>query len=173
MNLQLLLPFHSRLGRKIGHLFKSLEKLWTAIGVPAVIEGIHSNKDVARSQHLCPRQRKRQKDRIPSRNVGDWNSLLHLIAAAPLWNRDIIRKRGPAKHPQIDRCNAVIRNSGSLRHLPGGLQFPTVPLPIRKGECAHLEPYTLGDRQDCGGVETSTQEHDRLLRLHKNPPYQC
>ena len=51
---QSLPPFHSGLGSQICHCLIGGNVLWTAIGIPAVIQGIYTDEDVLGIQCLRP-----------------------------------------------------------------------------------------------------------------------
>src|SRR5438309_1409490 len=62
-NLDLLPAFDCGLGGEVRHTLVSFDVFGSAIGISAVINCIHANKDVAGFKHLSPGQRKREKNR--------------------------------------------------------------------------------------------------------------
>ena len=52
-------------------LLERRDVLGPAVGIARVVERVHADEDVAAREHLGPRQRERQEDRVARRHVCD------------------------------------------------------------------------------------------------------
>src|SRR5437764_39122 len=70
VDLEVLTAFDSGLGCEVGHPCERFYELRTAVGISAVIEGVHPYENVAASENFGPSQSERQEDRVANRDGG-------------------------------------------------------------------------------------------------------
>src|SRR5260221_7876730 len=58
VDLQMLTAFHARLGGKVGHSLVGGDEFRTTVGISAVVQGVHADKDILGPQRLGPAERK-------------------------------------------------------------------------------------------------------------------
>ena len=132
MDLDARAAFDRSFSGEVGHALECLDVFGTAIGVPGVIERVHSDEDVARFKRLCPRQSVRQKDRVARGNVGDGNCSRHLPSRTPLGHGDVIGESRVAEDAQIDTHRQMPRSVHALGHARRSLEFHAMPLAVIK-----------------------------------------
>ena len=66
-------PFDSGLGRKIGELFKSLQKFRPAVRIPGIIDGVDPDENILRFENFAPAEGEAEKNRVARRHIGDGN----------------------------------------------------------------------------------------------------
>ena len=79
MDVPLIAPLDTRLRGEIGQLAKGRDELGPTVGVATVIDRVHADEEVARSEYFCPTQSDRQKNRVACGNVGDRNTIRQII----------------------------------------------------------------------------------------------
>lgn len=83
-----------------------------------------------------------------------------------LRNLDVARERGAAKGAEVDLRHFVacdIRRRGDAL---GSVEFDAVTLTVAKRQRVNVEALVLGDRQNRGRVQSSTQQHNCVLVSH-------
>src|SRR6478735_2998763 len=73
------LPLDARLRRNIREALEFVDELRPAIGVAGIIEGIHTDENIARAARFAQAQRKAQEDRVARWHVGNRYPLTHPI----------------------------------------------------------------------------------------------
>ena len=68
-----LAALYSGHGGQVGHFFIGLNKFRAAVGIAAVIQRIHADKDIIRFQHFRPSERIGEEHGVSGRNVGHRN----------------------------------------------------------------------------------------------------
>src|SRR6266516_2081280 len=87
---------------KVRHTFKRFQVLRSAIGVAAVIDSINAQEDIVSTCDFSIGKCKRQKNRIPGRNIGDRYLLRHLLKASSMWHVKVSSQGASTKCPQIN-----------------------------------------------------------------------
>ena len=123
-------PFDAGLRREARHDFEGGDELGTAVGVAAVVERVHADEHVARTEHLGERESERQEDRVAGGNVRDRN-VSGDVDSPVLRHRDVVGQRRPAERSQIDVDDAVLDRAQLCGNLGGGLELERVTLPVR------------------------------------------
>lgn len=132
MNAQGLLAFNTRAGGQVGHGLEGLNEGWSAVGVAAVIEGIHTDENIGGTQHLCQGKGIAQEDGVAGGHIGDRDALAHVSQAAMLGHRHVGGQRRAAECAQVKRQHTMALGPEPAGQGPGSLQFTTLPLAIIK-----------------------------------------
>ena len=121
MNRQGLPTLHAGLGREIGHPLKGRDELRPAVRVAAIVQRIHSDEDVARSQNLCPGKREGQKDRVARGHIGNGDPAAISSGERPLGtSMSAVSAEPPKARRSIDavRCSFAPTDAPPLARTP-------------------------------------------------------
>ena len=129
-----LAAFDGRSGRKICHLFKRFDELWTAIRVAGVVHRINANENVLHIEHFSPGETQRQEDRVAGRHIGDRYALRWCFR-----NRDVpVGQRRSAELRQIYFNDAMFRYLKTRSNATCCIEFNCVGLTIVERQCIYL-----------------------------------
>ena len=101
--LQPLRALDAGLGGEVRHPLEGVDVLGAAVGIAAVVERVDADEDVARAEHLGPREREREEDRVARRHVGDRDPRAHLAHPCDPWGRRC-RRSAPSRRRRAGRC---------------------------------------------------------------------
>ena len=141
-----------------------------AVGIAAVVERVHADEDVARAEHLGPRQRERQEDRVARRHVRDRDARAHLAIRAVLRHVDVRGQRRAAEDAQVDLRDDMLATPAAPRSA-APRELRRVPLPVAEAQRVRREALALRDRQHRRRVEAPAQEDDCVLAAHRPSEY--
>jgi len=96
------------LGGQVGHALVGRDVLGPTIGIAGVVEGIDTDEDAARLQHLRPGQGKGQEDGIARRDIGDRDTCLCPIRTPILRHRQVTGEGRSTETAQVDVQNKVL-----------------------------------------------------------------
>lgn len=142
--------FDSRLRRHLGQSLKARDEFRTAIGVAAVINGIHSSEDVERAERFRPTESERQKDRIPCGDVSDGNLGGHFVERAILGDSDVRSERRSAERTQVQTLHNLTSHLGRFADASRRLEFKTVSLAVVDRQSIGCEALLARDGEHSG-----------------------
>jgi hypothetical protein len=151
---------------QVGHALVGRDVLRAAVGIPAVVERVHAHEDVVRAEHLGPRERERQEDRVARGHVGHRDAAADLVDRPVLGDGDVARERGAAERAQVDRHDGVVTRAELPGDEPRALDLDPMALPVVERQRVDLESLGVRDGGGRRGIDTAAQEHDRLRRAH-------
>ena len=137
---------------------EGLDEFRPAVGIAAVIDGVHADEDVGRRNRLGIGQGQRQQHGVPRRDIGDRDAVGHCSAGRSLGTSMAAVRALPPKAGQIDADH----------HVPPDTQAPRPPAgppPARSGAAGHNPPTARraeallpGDGRGRGRVEPPGKE---------------
>src|SRR5688500_17391752 len=88
-NRRLALGLDAGTSGKIRHPLERLDEFRSAVGISAVVEGVHADEDLVRANDFGEGERVRKEDRVSSRDVRAGNLGVVVLELATLWYRDV------------------------------------------------------------------------------------
>src|ERR1700730_11037792 len=110
MNMELR-AFSPRLGSETGQLFESCYELRPAIGIAAVIDRVHTDKNVAHVENFRPGKGVAEKTRVTRGTVGERNVVL--FARSSLRDGNLIGQCRAAEYAKINMRHAMTTRTES------------------------------------------------------------
>src|ERR1700730_17933775 len=123
MNMELR-AFSPRLGSETGQLFESCYELRPAIGVAAIVDRVHTDKNVAHVEHFRPGKGVAEKNRVTCRNVGERNVVL--FARSSLRDGNLIGQCRATKNAKINFSDPMATGAEGRCDFLSGNNFAAV-----------------------------------------------
>src|SRR6185295_19848110 len=105
-----------------------------AVRITAVVQRIHTDKDVLSFQNLGPGQRKREKDCVSGRHIRRRYAGSHVAGASFFGDFDVIGEGGSANRSHIDFKDEMLFRAKRFGNFRGALELDRMPLTIVKAE---------------------------------------
>src|SRR5688572_2484624 len=152
---------------EVRHVLIGADVLRPAVRVPAVVQGVDADEDVACLEDFCPCQRERQEDRIASGDVGD----RHLVVAGTvlesvLGHGRIARERRAAEHAKVDVRDDVLTRPVAFSDASRSVDFVRVTLPVAERQRVDRVALRGCQGEQGGGVEPATEKEYRRAICH-------
>ena len=154
------LAFYTGFGGQVRHVLKGSNELGTAIRIPAVVDRIHTDKQIIGTDRFRQTQCDLQKDRVASRNIRHGDAVRHFGFIPIVRHRNIVGQRRAAKDICIDPANDVFDNLHRFADVVGSFKFEMVPLSVVEGNGMDREALCAGDCQRGRGVQATTDKYD-------------
>ena len=156
----------ARARREVRHLLVGANVLRPAVGIAAVVERVHADEDVSSAEHLRPRQREREEDRVARRDVRDRHAVTQLAGEPILGNRSIARERRAAEHAEVDVGDDVLSDRVAIGDPARRLDLVRVALPVPKRQRVNRVPLGRRQGEQRGGVEPTAEKENRWTIRH-------
>jgi uncharacterized integral membrane protein (TIGR00697 family) len=163
VDLRLLASLDAGLRGQARHPLVGADVLRPAVGIAGVIHLRDADEDVLRPEHLRPRQRVGEKDRVARRHVGDGDAAANLVGRAVFRQRDVGGERRAAEDAKVDDEDLVARGAERSRDARRRVDLGSVPLAVVERQRVRLESALARDGQCRGRVDAAAQEHDGPL----------
>lgn len=137
---------------EVRHLFEGGDVVWATVGVSAVVQAVHADKDVCRVGDFGESERVGEKDRVAGRDVGNRNfgrpgRVVCSVNRAVFGDGDVGCERGSAEYAKIDVDHFVAGNIVSSSDCSGDLDLLMVALSILKGKRVYSVVFAGGERE--------------------------
>ena len=157
------LATHAGGSGQIGHGLKRLDESGPAVWVAAVVQRVHTNKNVIGLQHLGQAQGVTQKNGVASGYIGHRNALANLLRTAMLGHRHVAGQRRATNGPHVQAQDAMTGHADGLGNRLGRCQFLTLTLAIVKREGVAVVALRLGQGQTGGRIQPATEQNNSGL----------
>jgi hypothetical protein len=84
------------------------DKFRPAVGIAAVVDGVHAEENVTDWNYFRPGKCVREEDRVARGYICCWNSVRDFCFRTLLRHRDLVRQRRTAEDAQVDFCDAML-----------------------------------------------------------------
>src|SRR5215475_1434034 len=166
MNLDPALALDPGPGGQVGHRLEGVNVFCSAVRIATVVELVGAEEYVSGFDALGQSQGESQENRIPRRDIGNGYVVGYFCCTPPLGNCDLVGERRATNGTEIEIGYPVGFRFEKCRHFLGRLDFQLVALTVPKAQRVKLETLLFGHRGNGGGVESATEENDRVCPDH-------
>ena len=160
--------FDSCLGGEVRERLEGFDVFGATVGVAAVIDGIHADKQVEGFHDFGPAESGGEKDGVACGDVGGGDSGGHFVLGSIFGDVDGSRECGARKRLGIELVDDVLFDASCLGDFFRRFEFKFVSLAVIEGDGVAVEALFPREGESGGGIESSTEQNDGICSIDRH-----